>query len=203
MQFLVVQVGKLIGSFHPHLLRISYTTCQAARVRKEEFDGIPDRYNILYIIYITYFMIHFLPSEPSCDHQKLDNPLFSLRFNDQSSKCRWICTNVPEIQKDLPQIMRTFLWKALVWWETGSLPSNLCRSSSGSWSPLPRWSLRVFRAWSGLLFIPGIRHHLFHWVPLPKRTVRRDSWESLGIKIGEEGGMSRWYREAFAEHLRV
>ena len=106
-------LGKLIvlGSFHPHLLRISYMTCQAARVRKEEFDGIPE---ITYCIYITYFMIHFLASEPSCDHPKLDNPLFSLRFNDQSSKCRWICTNVPEIQNDLPQIMRNFLWEALV-----------------------------------------------------------------------------------------
>lgn len=56
----------------------------------------------IYIYYITYFMIHFLGSEISCHDPKLDNPLFSLRFNDQSSKCRWICTNVPEIQKDLP-----------------------------------------------------------------------------------------------------
>lgn len=177
-------LGKLIvlGSFHPHLLRISYMTCQAARVRKEEFDGIPE---ITYCIYITYFMIHFLASEPSCDHPKLDNPLFSLRFNDQqSSKCR--CSrnskDLPPNHEELPleslSLMRNLGFtlqplSKLKWVVISSIKVILTRFSCLEWSS--------FYTWDSAPFIPLS-------ASAKMTPVRGDSWESLGIKIGEEGG---------------
>ena len=115
--------------------------------------------NITYCIYIyiTYLMIHFLPSEPSCDHPKLDNPLFSLRFNDQqSSKCRWICTNVPEIQKDLPQIQEDLPLESL----------SLMRNLGFTLQPLSKlkWVFGRDLLYQGdpyAFFVPGVVFFLY------------------------------------------
>ena len=147
-------------------------------------------------IYITYFTIHFLGSEISCHHPKLDNPLFSLRFNDQqSSKCRWICTNVPEIQKDLPQIMRTFLWSLMRNWEFTLQPLSklkwvvisstkviLTRFSCLEWSSFYTWDSAPF---------------------IPLSASAKTNGASHGYQDWRRGGDVPVYREACAEHLRL